>query len=82
MPAEWEPHSGTWLTWPHDHETWPDQNMDQVDADYLQIVKAIAQREQAHILVQDKSAEQDLSGKLQANGVNMNQIFLYDIPIL
>jgi agmatine deiminase len=80
MPAEWEPHSGTWLTWPHDQETWPDQDMDQVDSDYLQIVKAIAQREQAHILVQDKSAEQDLSKKLQANGVNMSQVFLYDIP--
>src|SRR5690606_38496248 len=23
MPAEWEPHTATWLTWPHCEETWP-----------------------------------------------------------
>ena len=25
MPAEWEPHAATWLAWPHNAETWPDQ---------------------------------------------------------
>ena len=80
MPAEWEPHAGTWLTWPHDPETWPSQDMEQVESDYLQIVKAIAQGEQTHILVQDKSAEEALHIKLQSNGVNMGQVSLYDIP--
>ena len=80
MPAEWEPHAGTWLTWPHDPETWPYQNMEQVESDYLQIVKTIAQGEQTHILVQDKSAEETLRIKLQSNGVNMDQVSLYDIP--
>jgi agmatine deiminase len=80
MPAEWEPHTGTWLTWPHNLETWPDQDMKQVESDYLQIVKAVAQVEQAHILVQDKSAEEAINNKLLANDVNMNQVFLYDIP--
>lgn len=23
MPAEWEPHEGTWLAWPHNQEHWP-----------------------------------------------------------
>ncbi|MBA3564532.1 MAG: agmatine deiminase family protein [Gammaproteobacteria bacterium] len=23
MPAEWEPHQATWLSWPHNRETWP-----------------------------------------------------------
>jgi agmatine deiminase len=23
MPAEWEPHDGTWFTWPHSKPTWP-----------------------------------------------------------
>ncbi len=80
MPAEWEPHVGTWLTWPHNPETWPDQDMAQVESDYLQIVKALAEGEQTHILVQDKSAEEDLNNKLQANGVDIKQVFLYDIP--
>ena len=80
MPAEWEPHASTWLTWPHDPETWPNQDMEQVESDYLQIVKAIAKGEQTHILVQDKSAEETLRIKLQSNGVNMDQVSLYDIP--
>ncbi len=23
MPAEWEPHAATWLSWPHNRKTWP-----------------------------------------------------------
>src|SRR4051812_12494154 len=23
LPAEWEPHAATWLTWPHKEATWP-----------------------------------------------------------
>ncbi|PIQ61033.1 MAG: agmatine deiminase [Bacteroidetes bacterium CG12_big_fil_rev_8_21_14_0_65_60_17] len=23
MPAEWEPHLGTWFSWPHNRDTWP-----------------------------------------------------------
>ena len=80
MPAEWEPHAGTWLTWPHNPETWPNQDMAQVESDYLQIVKALAQGEQTHILVQDKSAEEDLHKKPNDSGVQMDQVFLYDIP--
>jgi agmatine deiminase len=22
-PAEWEPHAATWISWPHNHDTWP-----------------------------------------------------------
>ncbi len=80
MPAEWEPHAGTWLTWPHNLETWLDQDIKHIEFDYLQIVKALTEGEKTHILVQDKSAEEDLHKKLQATGVNMSQVFLYDIP--
>ena len=80
MPAEWEPPTSTWLTWPHNPETWPGQNMEQVESDYLQIILAITQGEQAHILVQDKSVEEDIKTKLLSSGVNMSQVFLYDIP--
>ncbi|HEX4950346.1 MAG TPA: agmatine deiminase family protein, partial [Blastocatellia bacterium] len=23
MPAEWEPHEATWLSWPHKEASWP-----------------------------------------------------------
>jgi agmatine deiminase len=25
MPAEWAPHRGTWLSWPHRESSWPDR---------------------------------------------------------
>ncbi len=25
MPAEWEPHEATWLSWPHRRDTWPER---------------------------------------------------------
>ena len=25
MPAEWEPQEAVWLSWPHNHATWPGQ---------------------------------------------------------
>ncbi len=80
MPAEWELHTGTWLTWPHNPETWHEQDMDQVEFDYLQIVKSLAQEENSNILVQDKSAQDKIYKKLQSNGVNMENIFFYNIP--
>ena len=39
MPAEWEPHSRTWLTWPHNSETWPSQDMEIVEEEFLTIIK-------------------------------------------
>jgi agmatine deiminase len=32
MPAEWHPHTATWLTWPKDPETWPGR-VEQVEDD-------------------------------------------------
>ena len=80
MPAEWEPHSGTWLTWPHNSETWPGQDMNQVESDYLQIIKVLAKGEQVHVLALDKSSEADIHEKLVSSGINMDRVFLYDIP--
>ena len=34
MPAEWEPHAATWLAWPHNVGTWPEQ-LEQVKAIYF-----------------------------------------------
>ena len=74
MPAEWELHVGTWLTWPHNPETWPEQSMDQVELDYLQIAKAIAQEEKSNILVQDKSAQDKLYKNLTKYFNELNKI--------
>ena len=80
MPAEWEPHSGTWLTWPHNLETWPDQDMKQVEAEFLSIIQPLAKDESVHILVNDEKMEGSVASTLNDNNVEMKNIFLHDIP--
>ena len=80
MPAEWEPHSGTWLTWPHNIETWPDQDMQQVETEFLSIIQPLAKDESVHILVIDEKMEGSVASTLNDNNVEMKNIFLHDIP--
>lgn len=50
MPAEWEKHSATWITWPHNPETWPGK-LPQIEKVYVEMVKALSTGEHVHINV-------------------------------
>jgi agmatine deiminase len=65
MPAEWEPHEGTWLAWPHEKSDWPGK-FHPVPWVYCEIVKRLARKERVHILVNDDSAEQKARKLLKA----------------
>jgi agmatine deiminase len=56
MPAEWHPHTATWLTWPKDPETWPDR-VPQVEEIFLQMMAALTPHEIINLLVDDEAAE-------------------------
>ena len=57
MPAEWHPHTATWLTWPKDPETWPDR-VQLVEAIYLDMIAALTPHEFVDLLVDDEETEQ------------------------
>ena len=57
MPAEWEPHEGTWLAWPHEKSDWPGK-FQPIPWVYCEIVRRLARVERVHILVNDADAEQ------------------------
>ena len=80
MPAEWETHSGTWLTWPHNPETWPKQDMQQVETEFMGIIRPLAKNESVHILVNDEDMGNAVESTLNVNNVEMKNIFLHDIP--
>jgi len=44
MPAEWQPHAATWLSWPKDPETWPDR-VPQVQEIFLQMIETLSPHE-------------------------------------
>lgn len=78
MPAEYEPHRATWLSWPHDRKTWPEE-LPQVEAIYVELIEHLHEGEEVHILVNDISEEERVSRKLVRRGIR-RRIFLHLIP--
>ncbi|MEM9409736.1 MAG: agmatine deiminase family protein [Planctomycetota bacterium] len=50
MPPEWHPHSATWLAWPFNHETWPN-NLFEAQFEFLNLMEAILNDEPVHLIV-------------------------------
>ncbi len=67
MPAEWEPHSATWLTWPHNPYTWRDR-MRAVQAAYAHMVCELAHGEAVKIIVDNEEVEATARAILQREG--------------
>ena len=77
MPAEWELHEATWLSWPQDRETWP-KELEEVEAAYLEIIKYLHEGEQIRILVHGKAEEGRVSKWLREKGIKSNVFFSRD----
>lgn len=64
MPAEWEKHEATWLSWPKDPNTFPPEILPKVEAAYAKLVGALAAGEEVRMLVDDEKAETRVRGIL------------------
>ena len=56
MPAEWEPHAGTWMAWPHYRGDWPGK-FEPVPWVYAEIIRNLARHERVELVVADAAAE-------------------------
>jgi agmatine deiminase len=54
MPAEWEPHRGTWLAWPHRRSDWPGK-FSPIPAVYSEIIRTVSPFEMINLIVPDES---------------------------
>jgi len=68
MPAEWAPHRGTWLSWPHRESSWPGK-FEPVPGVFAQIVKQLAPHEEVHINVTGPEMEAGVRRLLADAGV-------------
>jgi agmatine deiminase len=73
MPAEWAPHRATWLSWPHNCETWPSQ-LARVQDIWLRMIVELAPHEQVCLLVNDRGTENDVAARLRAARAVMENI--------
>jgi len=79
MPAEWARHRATWLSWPHNRETWPTY-LEKVRDVWVQMVCALAPHEQVYLLVNDETTEQDVRARLTKAGAALANVTLLKIP--
>lgn len=80
MPAEWEPHEATWLSWPHDLETWPQDCLKSVEEAYLQIIEVLLRHERVHLLVADAEIEEKVSAALKQRKVSLKNFVCHKRP--
>jgi agmatine deiminase len=73
MPAEWEPHAATILSWPHERLDWPGK-LAPIPWVYGEVVRRLVPGERVRILVGDASTEARARALLARVGVDLSQV--------
>ncbi len=79
MPAEWEPHEATWLSWPHKEASWPDA-FNSVPGIFVEITKHLTESELVRINVADADFAERVRALLRAGGVNLDAVRFHYNP--
>jgi agmatine deiminase len=79
MPAEWEPHAATWLSWPHKEASWPGK-LAAIPPIWTEMVAALAPGEAVHILVNDAAPAAEVRASLERRGVPLARVHLHEVP--
>ena len=80
MPAEWEPHAGTWFTWPRpDGISFPDK-YETVPPVYAELIRNLVQVEDVHINVWDADMEFWVRELLTKLGTPLGRVMFHHFP--
>ena len=79
MPAEWAKHKGTWLSYPHNEDSWPGK-IETIFPSYHIFVRTLAEDEEVHINVDDQRMEDHVAEELRKIGTDMERIFFHQFP--
>jgi agmatine deiminase len=79
MPAEWEPHAGTWLSWPHKHASWPGK-LERIPPLWVDMVRALVAGEAVHVLVNAAAPAAQVRAWLEQGGVRLDRVHLHEVP--
>ena len=79
MPAEWAPHTATWIAWPHNANDWPGK-FQPIPWVYADIVRHLASVEDVHILVNGAEAQQRAHRILNRAGANLARVHFHQWP--
>jgi len=79
FPAEWAPHTATWLSWPHKEESWPGK-IDKIYSKYAEFVKVLTEGELVRINVVDEQMAAFAKEQLLAVGVDLTKVEFFEFP--
>ena len=80
MPAEWEPHLGTWLTWPRPEGISFPEKFETVLPVFSKIVGHLIQVEEVHINVWDAAKEAEVLELLGKEQIPMERLQFHHFP--
>ena len=78
-PAEWEPHSATWLGWPHHRPDWPGK-FEPIPWVYAEIVRVLQARERVEILCHSEQVREEALAALRSHDVRLDRCRLHLVP--
>ena len=76
FPAEWEPHEATWLTWPHNDDSFPGK-LQSIYPSYLRFIDEIAKSEKVRINV-PLSFKEQLIRQLNEAQIDRQQVEIFE----
>jgi agmatine deiminase len=79
FPAEWEKHSSTWLSYPHNETSWPGK-IHTIFPYYHSFIREISKGEIVNINVLDELMKMMVTNELDKIGVNLNQVRFHIHP--
>jgi agmatine deiminase len=79
FPAEFAPHTATWLSWPHKEASWPGK-IETIYPVYAEFIKLVAEGEKVNINVVDEAMKKKALGFLQKAGADLNNVNFFIHP--
>lgn len=79
FPAEWDEHEATWLSWPHNQDTWLGK-IEKIWPAYGEFIKLVAEGENVNVNVRDEAMAREAFAKIEKAGADMSQVFFYVNP--
>ena len=79
FPAEFAPHSATWLSWPHKEASWPGK-IHTIFPYYCQFIKELTQSEKVCINVNDEAMKSFAIGHLVKAEIDLSKIEFFFHP--
>lgn len=79
FPAEWEQHAATWLSWPHNTDTWPGR-FKHIFTAYCEFIRILSLSEQVNINVGSVELAKSAFTRIAQYGAELDNIYFYLNP--